>query len=218
MSSTPPGQQAGTGQDQVIIFILPVFCKFFCPRQDFPVSFEFNFKTCSSISFIPSRGSKETSQTVTLSFSSSSPMMISLQGFNILFWSLKTWKSFFIRMSGLDSEMEKEIDDLRRRYHAKRSPPWDIDNVLTCSFQTRQPILDAMDQKRKRQQNFWAWRRLPTYETLTKNRMGALVSFILALPIQLGPHSLMKHWILAPWDRASPLNLHTIETNGLQTD
>merc|ERR1712013_456068 len=41
------------------------------------------------------------------------------------------------RMSGLDSEMEKEIDDLRRRYHAKR-----------------QPILDAMDQKRKRQQNF----------------------------------------------------------------
>jgi len=41
------------------------------------------------------------------------------------------------RMSGLDSEMEREIDDLRRRYHAKR-----------------QPILDAMDQKRKRQQNF----------------------------------------------------------------
>ena len=44
---------------------------------------------------------------------------------------------FFGRMAGLDSEMEKEIDDLRRRYHAKR-----------------QPILDAMDQKRKRQQNF----------------------------------------------------------------
>ena len=43
----------------------------------------------------------------------------------------------FARMAGLDSEMEKEIDDLRRRYHAKR-----------------QPILDAMDQKRKRQQNF----------------------------------------------------------------
>jgi len=41
------------------------------------------------------------------------------------------------RMSGLDSEMTKEIDDLRRRYHAKR-----------------QPILDAMDQKRKRQHNF----------------------------------------------------------------
>ena len=43
----------------------------------------------------------------------------------------------YLRMSGLDAEMEKEIDDLRRRYHAKR-----------------QPILDAMDQKRKRQQNF----------------------------------------------------------------
>ncbi|XP_023339413.1 serine/threonine-protein kinase 3 [Eurytemora carolleeae] len=42
-----------------------------------------------------------------------------------------------MRMSGLDSEMEKEIEDLRRRYNAKR-----------------QPILDAMDQKRKRQQNF----------------------------------------------------------------
>ena len=57
-------------------------------------------------------------------------------------------------MSGLDSEMEKEIDDLRRRYHAKRSPPWDIGIVLTYVFYTRQPILDAMDQKRKRQQNF----------------------------------------------------------------
>lgn len=41
------------------------------------------------------------------------------------------------RMSNLDQDMEREIDDLRRRYHAKR-----------------QPILDAMDQKRKRQQNF----------------------------------------------------------------
>ncbi len=41
------------------------------------------------------------------------------------------------RMANLDQDMELEIDDLRRRYHAKR-----------------QPILDAMDQKRKRQQNF----------------------------------------------------------------
>jgi serine/threonine kinase 3 len=41
------------------------------------------------------------------------------------------------KMANLDQEMEREIDDLRRRYHAKR-----------------QPILDAMDQKRKRQQNF----------------------------------------------------------------
>jgi len=41
------------------------------------------------------------------------------------------------KMANLDQDMEREIDDLRRRYHAKR-----------------QPILDAMDQKRKRQQNF----------------------------------------------------------------
>ncbi|XP_060873154.1 serine/threonine-protein kinase 3-like [Metopolophium dirhodum] len=41
------------------------------------------------------------------------------------------------RMSNLDSEMEHEIDELRRRYQTKR-----------------QPILDATDQKRKRQQNF----------------------------------------------------------------
>ena len=87
MSSTPPGQQAGTGQDQVIIFILPssyhLLLQFALSKTRLSCSFEFNFKTCSSIPFIPSRGSKETSQTVTLSFSSSSPMMISLQGFNI---------------------------------------------------------------------------------------------------------------------------------------
>ncbi|XP_077537327.1 serine/threonine-protein kinase hippo [Haemaphysalis longicornis] len=41
------------------------------------------------------------------------------------------------RMSSLDSDMEREIEDLRRRYHAKR-----------------QPILDAMDTKKKRQQDF----------------------------------------------------------------
>lgn len=41
------------------------------------------------------------------------------------------------RMANLDAEMEREIDELRRRYQSKR-----------------QPILDAMDQKRKRQQNF----------------------------------------------------------------
>ncbi|RWS24183.1 serine/threonine-protein kinase 3-like protein [Leptotrombidium deliense] len=41
------------------------------------------------------------------------------------------------RMSNLDSEMENEIEELRRRYASKR-----------------QPILDAIDQKRKRQQNF----------------------------------------------------------------
>ncbi|KOX77898.1 Serine/threonine-protein kinase 3 [Melipona quadrifasciata] len=41
------------------------------------------------------------------------------------------------RMANLDAEMEREIDELRRRYQTKR-----------------QPILDAMDTKRKRQQNF----------------------------------------------------------------
>ncbi|XP_023230203.1 serine/threonine-protein kinase 3-like isoform X2 [Centruroides sculpturatus] len=41
------------------------------------------------------------------------------------------------RMANLDSEMEKEIEELRHRYQAKR-----------------QPILDAMDAKKKRQQNF----------------------------------------------------------------
>ena len=41
------------------------------------------------------------------------------------------------RMANLDIEMEAEIEELRRRYAAKR-----------------QPILDAMDNKKKRQQNF----------------------------------------------------------------
>lgn len=41
------------------------------------------------------------------------------------------------RMSSLDSEMEREIEELRRRYQAKR-----------------QPILDAIDSKKKRQPNF----------------------------------------------------------------
>ncbi|CAG7785717.1 unnamed protein product, partial [Allacma fusca] len=41
------------------------------------------------------------------------------------------------KMANLDSEMEREIDELRKRYQAKR-----------------QPIMDAIDSKRKRQQNF----------------------------------------------------------------
>lgn len=40
-------------------------------------------------------------------------------------------------MNSLDSEMEKEIDALRKRYQGKR-----------------QPILDAMEAKKRRQQNF----------------------------------------------------------------
>ncbi len=42
-------------------------------------------------------------------------------------------------MNTLDTEMEREIEELRKRYETKR-----------------QPILDAIDMKRKRQQqNFW---------------------------------------------------------------
>lgn len=41
------------------------------------------------------------------------------------------------RHNALDMLMEKEIDDLRKRYHEKR-----------------QPILDAIDAKKRRQQNF----------------------------------------------------------------
>lgn len=57
----------------------------------------------------------------------------------ILSFQLKnlTYEELHQRMATLDQEMEREIDELRQRYHAKR-----------------QPILDAMDQKRKRQQNF----------------------------------------------------------------
>lgn len=40
------------------------------------------------------------------------------------------------RLGSIDVEMEREIDELNRKYTAKR-----------------QPILDAMDAKRKRQQN-----------------------------------------------------------------
>lgn len=41
-----------------------------------------------------------------------------------------------LRLQSIDSEMEKDIEELNRKYTAKR-----------------QPILDAMDAKRKRQQN-----------------------------------------------------------------
>lgn len=41
------------------------------------------------------------------------------------------------RWGALDPEMEREIEDLRKRYQAKR-----------------QPILDAIDAKKKRQKNF----------------------------------------------------------------
>lgn len=48
-----------------------------------------------------------------------------------------TYEELQLRMTTLDAEMDREIDELHKRYHKKR-----------------QPILDAMDTKRKRQQNF----------------------------------------------------------------
>ncbi|CAB3375264.1 Hypothetical predicted protein [Cloeon dipterum] len=53
------------------------------------------------------------------------------------FLKFLSYEELQTRMTSLDSEMEREIDELRRRYQNKR-----------------QPILDAMDQKKKRQQNF----------------------------------------------------------------
>ena len=54
------------------------------------------------------------------------------------------------RLSDLDPEMEREIEELRARYQAKR-----------------QPIQEAIDAKKKRQQNFWT----KTVMTLTKEEM-----------------------------------------------
>ena len=48
-----------------------------------------------------------------------------------------TFEELQQRMECLDDELEKEINEIKKRYHTKR-----------------QPILDAMDTKRKRQQNF----------------------------------------------------------------
>ena len=56
---------------------------------------------------------------------------------NLEFVKFLSHNELIEKMNNLDAEMEREIDDLRGRYHAKR-----------------QPILDAKDQKRKSQQNF----------------------------------------------------------------
>jgi len=60
-------------------------------------------------------------------------------GLGVLQLKFLSFDELQTRMTSLDGEMEREIDELRRRYQTKR-----------------QPILDAMDQKKKRQQNFWA--------------------------------------------------------------
>ena len=56
-----------------------------------------------------------------------------------LFFQLRNlaYEDLEMRLSDLDPEMEREIDELRARYQAKR-----------------QPILEAIDAKKKRQQNF----------------------------------------------------------------
>ncbi|XP_043566775.1 serine/threonine-protein kinase 3/4-like [Chiloscyllium plagiosum] len=52
---------------------------------------------------------------------------------------LKSWsvEELQRRLSSLDPTMEQEIEEIRQRYQAKR-----------------QPILDAIDAKKRRQQNF----------------------------------------------------------------
>lgn len=59
----------------------------------------------------------------------------------LLLHSWRTWTLKSCRCASLpwiDPMMEREIEELRQRYTAKR-----------------QPILDAMDAKKRRQQNFW---------------------------------------------------------------
>ena len=58
---------------------------------------------------------------------------------NVLTPQLKNldFEELQLRLTALDPMMEREIEELRQRYTAKR-----------------QPILDAMDAKKRRQQNF----------------------------------------------------------------
>ena len=62
---------------------------------------------------------------------SPSPLSLVTQLKNLDFEELQ------MRLTALDPMMEREIEELRQRYTAKR-----------------QPILDAMDAKKRRQQNF----------------------------------------------------------------
>lgn len=57
----------------------------------------------------------------------------------LLFFQLRTlpYEELELRLLSLDPEMEREIEELRARYQAKR-----------------QPILEAIDAKKKRQQKF----------------------------------------------------------------
>ena len=97
MSSTPPGQQAGIGQDQ---------SRF--QRNITDGDFEF-------LKFLSHDDLTARSQIICFGISLREKYIHIFLSKRILFYLF-----FLIRMSGLDSEMEKEIDDLRRRYHAKR--------------------------------------------------------------------------------------------------
>lgn len=63
-------------------------------------------------------------------------VVLSEQDFEFL--KCLTFEELQQRMNSLDADMESEIDELRKKYQAKK-----------------QPILDAMDAKRKRSQKFW---------------------------------------------------------------
>lgn len=73
----------------------------------------------------------QTSLTLSLCLSLSSFLRVVTQLKNLDFEELQ------LRLTALDPMMEREIEELRQRYTAKR-----------------QPILDAMDAKKRRQQNF----------------------------------------------------------------
>lgn len=73
-----------------------------------------------------------------------------------------------MRLKALDPMMEREIEELRQRYTAKR-----------------QPILDAMDAKKRRQQNFWVKFLLCFYnysgdQETTKNWRNFLIFFLIS--------------------------------------
>lgn len=85
-----------------------------------------------------SDGSNDNNNSSVLSSINNNPLSKTIMlGGDFEFLRLLSLNELKARMANLDLEMEAEIEELRRRYAAKR-----------------QPILDTMDQKKKRQQNF----------------------------------------------------------------
>ncbi|KAI4826462.1 hypothetical protein KUCAC02_029909 [Chaenocephalus aceratus] len=62
-----------------------------------------------------------------------------------------------LRLASLDPQMEQEIEEIRQRYQTKR-----------------QPILDAIEAKKRRQQNFW------------RRRVGGFISLFSAADLTNG--------------------------------